>query len=276
MLRPSTARGMPALGMAARGSVVAPRMASIAVSTVAGPVEQLTPMAPAPHSVSSAAACCGEEPSRQLLSSSTVTMTSTGRSGAVSSAASSASRASFSAGMVSMISRSTPASARARICSAKAARASSRPVLPSGSRRTPSGPTEPATHAVAGLLLLEVLDGLPRQPDAGGIDLGHLGGQAVPREPEAVGAEGVGFKDLGAGLQILLVDGENQVGVGQVQFVVAAVDEDAARIEHRAHGAVGEHGAVGKDVGKLRPFCCHAIAWPAGLYPIVQRNGRCC
>ena len=53
MLRPSTARGMPALGMAARGSVVAARMASMAVSTVAGPVEQLTPMASAPHSVSS-------------------------------------------------------------------------------------------------------------------------------------------------------------------------------------------------------------------------------
>ena len=84
MLRPSTARGMPALGMAASGSVVAPRMASIAVRTVAGPVEQLTPMAPAPHSVSSAAACCGDEPSRQLLSSSTVTITRTGRSGAVS------------------------------------------------------------------------------------------------------------------------------------------------------------------------------------------------
>ena len=81
MLRPSTARGMPALGMAARGSVVAPRMASMAVSTVAGPVEQFTPMAPAPHSVSSAAAWAGEAPSRQLLSSSTVTMTSDGQIG---------------------------------------------------------------------------------------------------------------------------------------------------------------------------------------------------
>ena len=79
MLRPSTARGMPALGMAASGSAVAGRMASTAVSTVVGPVEQLTPTALAPHSVSSAAACWGEEPSRQLFSSSTVTMTSTGR-----------------------------------------------------------------------------------------------------------------------------------------------------------------------------------------------------
>ncbi len=91
MLRPSTARGMPALGMAANGRVVAERMASMAVSTVAGPVEQFTPIAPAPHSVSNAAACSGEAPSRQLPSSSTVTITSTGRSGAVSRAASRAS-----------------------------------------------------------------------------------------------------------------------------------------------------------------------------------------
>ena len=101
MLRPSMARGMPALGIAASGSVVALRIASIAVRTVEGPVEQLTPMAPAPHSVSRAAACWGDDPSRQLLSSSTVTITSTGSCGAVSSAARRASRASFSAGMVS-------------------------------------------------------------------------------------------------------------------------------------------------------------------------------
>src|ERR1035438_9862213 len=88
MLRPSTARGMPALGMAASGRVVAGRMASTAVRTVVGPVEQLTPMALAPHSVSRAAACWGEEPSRQLFSSSTVTMTSTGKFGATARAAS--------------------------------------------------------------------------------------------------------------------------------------------------------------------------------------------
>ena len=51
----------PAFGIAASGSVVAARMASIAVSTVAGPVEQFTPTAPAPHSVSSAAACPAED-----------------------------------------------------------------------------------------------------------------------------------------------------------------------------------------------------------------------
>jgi hypothetical protein len=36
--------------------------------------------------------------------------------------------------------------------------------------------------------------------------------QAVPGQPEAVGAKGVGFKNLRAGLQVLLVDGEDQAG----------------------------------------------------------------
>ena len=85
-----------------------------------------------------------------------------------------------------------------------------------------------------------------------GVDLGHFSGQSMAGQPEAVGAEGVGLKNLGAGLQVLLVNGEDQAGIGEVQLVVAAVDEDAAGVEHGAHGAVGEHGAAGEDVGKLR------------------------
>ena len=112
----------------------------------------------------------------------------------------------------------------------------------------------------AGLLFLEMVHGLPGQLHAGGVDLGHLSGQSMARQAETVGAKGVGFKNLRAGLQIFLVDGEDQVGIGKVQFVVAAVDEDAAGVEHRAHGAVGEHGAAGEDVGEAGPCCCHAIA----------------
>ncbi len=49
---------------------------------------------------------------------------------------------------------------------------------------------------------------------------------------------------------------ENQVRVGEVQFVVAAVDKDTAAIEHSTHGAIGKHGAAGEDVGELR----HSVA----------------
>ena len=45
-------------------------------------------------------------------------------------------------------------------------------------------------------------------------------------------------------------------GIGEIQLVVAAVDEDAARVEHGAHGAVGEHGPASEDFGKLS----HSVA----------------
>ena len=180
MLRPSTARGMPALGIAASGRVVAVRMASIAVSTVAGPVEQLTPIASAPHSVSSAAACAGEDPSRQLLSSSTVTMTSTGRSGAVSRAATSASRASFRAGMVSMISKSTPAPGQRGDLFSKGRAGFVEPGLAKGFKTNPKRPYGSGHPGLARLLVFEMFDGLAGQLHARGVDLGDFLGQSMP------------------------------------------------------------------------------------------------
>ena len=115
---------------------------------------------------------------------------------------------------------------------------------------------------IARLLFLQTLDRLPRQANARGVDLGHFSRQAVSRQPEAVGAESIGFKNLRTSLQILLMHAKDQIGVRQVQLVIAAVDEDAARVEHRAHGAIGKHGAVGKKLGKaghsvvMLPHCC--------------------
>ena len=97
-------------------------------------------------------------------------------------------------------------------------------------------------------------DGLFSQLDAGSIDFGDLGRQAVAREAKTIRAEGIGLDDFGAGLQVILMDGKDQIRIGQVEFVVAAVDEDAAGVKHRAHGAVCEHGAAGKDIGKLTHY----------------------
>ncbi len=73
----------------------------------------------------------------------------------------------------------------------------------------------------------------------------------MAREAKPVGTKGVGLKNLGAGLKVVLVNGEDQVGIRQVQLVIAAVDEDTARIKDRAHGAISEHGAAGKDICEL-------------------------
>ena len=50
MLRPSTERGMPALGCAESGAVVTARTRSMASSMATGPTLQLQPTTSAPHS----------------------------------------------------------------------------------------------------------------------------------------------------------------------------------------------------------------------------------
>jgi len=125
---------------------------------------------------------------------------------------------------------------------------------------------------LAGLLFYKVIDGFARQPHASFIDFTHLAAEAVPGEAEAVGAKGVGLNDFGAGLKVLFVHGEDKARVGEIQFVVAAVDEHAARIEHRSHGAVGKHGAAQQGLGELRHSVDNAIASGEGDRPGSLRS----
>src|ERR1035438_8201247 len=80
----------------------------------------------------------------------------------------------------------------------------------------------------------------------------NISGQTGAARPETIGAKGVGLDNVGAGLQVLLVNRQDQAGVGEVQLVVTAVDEDATGVENGAHRTIGEDWAVGEDVGKLR------------------------
>ena len=126
----------------------------------------------------------------------------------------------------------------------------------------------------SGLLFFEVIDGLAGEADSSCVDFGDFGGKAVTSEAEAVSAEGVGFDDFRASLEVVLVDGEDQVGVGEVEFVVASVDEDAARVEDRTHGAIGKHRAGGEDIGKLTHSGFNAIAWSLECIGMqVERGG---
>ena len=230
-------------------------MRSIAVSTVAGPALQFTPTASAPQEVSFAAAVSHEAPSRQFASSSTVTSASTGTPGAASAAASSACSASFSAEIVSMTSRSTPPATSPLICSVNAARASSSEVLPSGSSSTPSGPTDPATQASPACLSASCATACRASCAPAWLIAKTL--SCIPKwaQPKGVRAEGVRLDDLRARLQILLVDRAHQLGLRQVQLVVAAVDEDAAFVEHRPHRSVEQHRALTKDFLKSSHSC---------------------
>ncbi len=89
-----------------------------------------------------------------------------------------------------------------------------------------------------------VTRGLPGETDARFIDRAEFFGMPERREALAICAEGVGFEDLGAGFNVFLVDFANQGRERQVQFVVAAINENAFGVERRAHGAVGDEDAV--------------------------------
>ena len=133
--------------------------------------------------------------------------------------------------------------------------------------------TDGACHpGFATLLFFEMRNRLASQIDASRVDFSHFSGQAMASQAKAVGAEGVGFKNFGAGLEVLLVDGEDEARVGEIEFVVAAIDEDAAGIEHRAHGSVGQYGTAGKDVGKLG----HALVMLSHAATTRQSTGRLC
>src|SRR5216683_4020953 len=111
----------------------------------------------------------------------------------------------------------------------------------------PQWPDRCGDKGLAGLLLANLIHALPRQSDAGHVDLTHLILQTVHLETKRVSAEGVGFDHLGTRLQILRMDLAYQLRLRQVQLVIAAVDEDAPRIQHRAHRAIAQHGTSGKQ-----------------------------
>ena len=69
-------------------------------------------------------------------------------------------------------------------------------------------------------------------------------GDAERPELDAVGAERVGFDDVGAGAHVFLVHLGDQIGLRHVQRVEALVDEDALGIQHRAHRPVTHQDAI--------------------------------
>ena len=110
-------------------------------------------------------------------------------------------------------------------------------MLPKGSSGLPSGPIEPATRPRPA-----AASRARRAPSR--LIFRDLGLEAVGPELEAVGAEGVGLHHVGARVHVLLVHAAHQGRVREVQLVEAAVHEDAAGVEHRAHGAVAHHHAL--------------------------------
>ncbi len=88
---------------------------------------------------------------------------------------------------------------------------------------------------------IEALSSLPRQPCSGQIDVTHFVRKAVSSQAEGIGPEGVGFNNFSSGLQVIVMDGTNEIRLGEVQLIVRTVDEDALGVEQSPHRAVAQY-----------------------------------
>src|SRR5262245_22979765 len=77
--------------------------------------------------------------------------------------------------------------------------------------------------------------------------LGQFVIQPLRRQLETRRAVCVGLEDLGAGLDVLSVDGEHDLGAGKIQLVITAVDVNALGIDHRPHRSVEDSDTIFPD-----------------------------
>ncbi len=92
---------------------------------------------------------------------------------------------------------------------------------------------------------------LAGQPHPRAIDVAQPVGQAERLQARPAGPKRVRLQDLGAGLNVVFVHLPDQRGRGEIQLVVAAVDEDAARVDFGAHGPVGDEDPMLELAAKL-------------------------
>ena len=245
MLRPSTRIGRPALGMALSGLVVYSIMRSTVSSVAFGPTEQLRPMTSTGHASISRVKVSVSVPPGRLPKSSMVTCAMIGTSPPAASRAGEHGLAQFVQIAEGLEDQQVDAGFEQRVDllaedGARFGEGGGPQRLDAHAQRTHGAGDDtrrPGRFA--------------RQAHAGLVDGPQLFGEAERGQALPVGAEGVGLQDLRAGLDVLLVDLADQVGRREVQLVEAAVDEDAARVEHGAHGAIGHHDAAGQLVTKF-------------------------
>ena len=76
----------------------------------------------------------------------------------------------------------------------------------------------------------------------------ELVGDAERTELDPVGAERIRLDDVSAGADVLLMDVGHQLGPRDVERIEALIDEDALRVQHRAHRAVADQYPIIKSV----------------------------
>ena len=244
MLRPSTRIGSPALGIALSGLVAYSIMRSTVSSVALGPTEQLRPITSTGQVFISRVKVSVSVPPGRWPKSSMVTCAIIGTSPPAASRPAMHRLAQFVQVAEGLEDQQIDAGFEQGIDlfaegGARFGEGGGSERLDAHVERSHGAGDERAVGRLAG------------QAHAGQVDGLQLFGEAERAQTLPGGAEGVGFQDLGAGFDVLLMDLANHVGRGEVQLVEAAVDEDAARVEHGTHGAIGHDHAAGQLVTKF-------------------------
>src|SRR5579863_1775250 len=87
---------------------------------------------------------------------------------------------------------------------------------------------------------IEAFGGFSCESCASPVNVANFIGYSVSREAKGICSKRVGFYDFGSSLKIVVVNRTNQIGLGQVQLVVATVDKYTPGVEQRSHGPVAQ------------------------------------
>jgi hypothetical protein len=88
----------------------------------------------------------------------------------------------------------------------------------------------------------------PREMRTRDINLPYPIGEAMPFQAKCVSAKRVGFYKFSARLQVLMVNPTNKFGLGQVELVITAINEDTLGVKKSAHGAIAENRRLFKTL----------------------------
>src|SRR5579863_10400132 len=91
---------------------------------------------------------------------------------------------------------------------------------------------------------IEAFGSLPGQANTGPVNVPYFVVQTVARQAERISTEGIGFNNFRPSLQVVVVNGPNEIGLREIQFIVRTVDENAFRVEQGPHRPVAQYGKL--------------------------------
>jgi len=89
----------------------------------------------------------------------------------------------------------------------------------------------------------------------------------MPSQAEGVCPECIGFNNFRTRLKVFMVNSPDQLGLGNVQFVIAAVNEDPLAVEQGSHRSVAQDGGLFQPRQYVASHDFENTGWVSLLHP---------